>query len=61
MRYPKISELIVLESNGGFYIGRVYEHSRFEYEPYSRESSYMATRDIAEAALINNTYIQYFQ
>jgi len=55
-----ISELMVLESAAGFYIGRVYQHSIDEYEPYDRVSGYMKDRDIAEDSLINNTYVDYF-
>lgn len=57
-RYPYISELLVLESAAGFYIGRIYKESEFEYEPYSRESTYMENREVAESHLKNKTYIE---
>ena len=57
MKYPKISELCVLKSNTGFYIGRLYMYSEHETVPYSRESTYMHSKEITENALINNTFI----
>jgi hypothetical protein len=47
-----VSELKVMQSGAGFYIGRSYWDSEFEFEgPYSRESGYYAfegdaTRDL---------------
>ena len=38
--YPRIGPLTVLQSEAGFYIGRVYFYSDDEYVPYSRESNY---------------------
>lgn len=58
--YPRISELLVLESAAGFYIGRVYKHSEEDYEPYSRDSNYFRNKEDAQAALLNNTYIEHF-
>jgi len=59
MRKNKISHLQVLKSNAGYYIGRTIdvEGSGHE-EPYSRESFYIASRELAEEQLINNTYIE---
>lgn len=57
-QYPYISKLKVLESAAGFYVGRVYNTSESYYEPYSRESGYMATREIAEYHLENKSYIE---
>lgn len=59
-KYPRISELTVLQSNAGYYIGRLYYTSEDEYEPYSRESTYMYNEKMAYDALKNNTYIQNF-
>lgn len=56
--YPKISELKVLQSAAGFYIGRVYMHSKHIVEPYSRESNYFQDKELAQTALENNNYIQ---
>lgn len=62
MRANKVSNLMVLESAAGFYIGRVYYNSNNinDYEPYDRVSSYMASREIAETALAEDNYIQIF-
>ena len=52
-----ISKLQVLKSNAGYYIGRtmIIEISNTNI-PYSRESEYFESKDIAENALKNNTY-----
>ena len=49
----KISELQVLKSGAGFYIGRTCEDPDYPglQEPYSRESGYYRTREAAEADL----------
>ena len=60
MKYPKISELLVLESAAGYYIGRVYKYSEEEYNPYSRDSNYFKDKESAQTALINKTYIENF-
>ena len=58
-KYPGISrELLVLESAAGFYIGRVYYHDEEEYEPYSRESNYYCSEEVAQEHLDENTYIE---
>tara|TARA_R110000796_G_scaffold126793_7_gene241807 strand:+ start:674 stop:877 length:204 start_codon:yes stop_codon:yes gene_type:complete len=58
-KYPGVSrKLLVLESAGGFYIGRVYYHDEEEYEPYSRESCYYASEEVAQEHLDENTYIE---
>ena len=59
-RLPRISEKMVLESAAGFYIGRLYIISEDETQPYSRESTYMPTREIAENSLLNKTYVENF-
>lgn len=58
IKYPRISELRVLQSAAGYYIGRLYLHSEYSFEPYSRESTYMRYKKVAEQALINNTYVE---
>ena len=45
----KISNLQVLQSAAGFYIGRTCEEIPGLIEPYSRESGYYRTREAAEA------------
>lgn len=52
----KISELKVLKSNAGFYIGKTYESEHGNDYPYSRESGYYKTREEAQSALDNNNY-----
>jgi uncharacterized protein YegP (UPF0339 family) len=52
MTHSLISELKVLKSNAGYYIGRFHATDG----PYSRESGYYATRDDAQRALDTNTY-----
>lgn len=59
-KYPRVSELLILESAAGYYIGRVYKYSDDDFEPYSRDSNYFQDRDIAEMALIENSYIERF-
>ena len=56
--YPKISELKVLQSAAGYYIGRLYLTSNYESEPYSRESNYFRDPHVAQKALDNNTFVQ---
>lgn len=57
-KYPKISELMVLESNAGFYIGRLYYYSEDECNLYSRESTYYKNKEDAQRDLINNDYVE---
>ncbi len=57
-KYPRIGNLMVLESAAGFYIGRLYYYAEDEFTPYSRESTYMTSREIAERALRDNDYIE---
>ena len=45
----KISELQVLRSSAGFYIGRTCIEDDGFVEPYSRESGYYHTREAAQA------------
>lgn len=60
-KYPRVSQLQVLESPAGFYIGRLYLYDEYgDSEPHSRESTYMENREIAENALLNKSYIEYF-
>ena len=48
----KISELKILKSNAGFYIGRTYTDEELDVElPYSRESSYFLHKEIAQLFL----------
>jgi len=64
MKYNRknyIGRLEVLESTSGFYIGRLYYHSENEFEPYSRESTYYPTRELAESLLEENEYVQNFK
>lgn len=51
----KISELKVLQSNAGYYIGRTITDEYGE-QPYSRESGYYRNKETAESALINDDY-----
>lgn len=60
MKFPKISNLMVLESAAGFYIGKVMYYSDDEFNPYSRESNYFINKEDAETALENNTYIEVY-
>lgn len=57
MKYPRYSELMVLHSAAGFYIGQLYYESKDECVPYSRKSQYFNDIVTAENALINNSYI----
>ena len=52
-----ISELKVLESGAGFYIGTTYEEYDMEL-PYSRVSGYYPTHKDAETALNGKTYVK---
>ena len=52
-----ISELKVLESGAGFYIGTTYEEYHMEL-PYSRVSGYYPTHKDAETALNGKTYVK---
>ena len=49
------SELKVLDSGAGFYIGTTYEEDGLDF-PYSRVSGYYPTYEMAEMELNNNTY-----
>jgi hypothetical protein len=49
--YNKISNLMVLESAAGFYIGRMCDEG-----PYDRKSGYYPTRKAAQYALDHNEY-----
>lgn len=51
MKNKKISELMVLQTAAGFYIGRLYYESPDEAQPYSRETQYFKTKEEAEYAL----------
>lgn len=49
----KISNLMVLESAAGFYIGRTCESGKDSFPmPYSRESGYYKTKEEAAKALV---------
>jgi len=58
MKYPKIGPLTVLQSNAGYYIGRLYYYSEDECVPYSRESTYYQNKEDAKRDLINKDYIE---
>tara|TARA_R100000808_G_C2144027_1_gene151788 strand:- start:1529 stop:1714 length:186 start_codon:yes stop_codon:yes gene_type:complete len=53
-----ISQSRVLKSSAGYYIGKTYLDEDMNTElPYSRDSQeYYATKELAEDALINDTY-----
>ena len=54
----KISELHVMKSAAGYYLGYTYFDEECQcWFPYDRESHYMATKEEAEAELINNLEI----
>ena len=47
-----ISQLQVLKSNAGYYLGRTYhDHEINAWLPYDRQSDYFSTREQAEQAL----------
>lgn len=46
-----VSDLKVMESARGYYLGREYRHSENWVEPYVRESSYYSTMEEAEGEL----------
>lgn len=53
----RVSDLKVMCSGGGYYIGRSYWDTEFGFEgPYSRESGYYATHDEAAAELGDMTF-----
>lgn len=56
MRQYKISELMVLKSNAGYYIGTIIIYPDNSYEPYSRESEYFKTKEEALKALSDNDF-----
>jgi hypothetical protein len=58
VKFPRISELMVLQSAAGYYIGRLYYYNEEEYQPYSRESAYMVDKEVSKLALIDNTYVE---
>lgn len=53
----KVSDLKVMQSAAGWYIGRSYWDEEFGFEgPYSRESGYYATEHEARVHLSNETF-----
>jgi hypothetical protein len=47
-----VSNLMVMQSAAGYYIGREYWDTEFQFPgPYSRESGYYRTREEAQSAL----------
>ena len=58
IKYPKISELMILKSDKGYYIGRIYKYSEDVYEPYSRESPFYKEEEVAKKDLVNNDFVQ---
>lgn len=51
MAITEISDLKVMMSNAGYYIGRTCTEDGIEGIPYSRESEYYKTREKAEVYL----------
>ncbi len=58
IKFPRVSELMVLESAAGFYIGRVQYESESEFQPYSRESTYYTNKEVAQHDLDTNNYVE---
>lgn len=58
-KYPYIGELMVLQSAAGYYIGRLYYYSVDEYQPYSRESTYMS-EEVANRCLSVGDWVDHF-
>ena len=56
--YPRVGQLEVLQSEAGFYIGRLYYFSADEANPYDRASIYYKDKGVAEQHLIDNSYIE---
>jgi hypothetical protein len=48
----RISGLLVLKNDEGFYIGRIALDPDGIHEPYSKESNYFNTREEAESHLV---------
>ena len=59
-RYPSVGGLMVLKSEAGYYIGRLYYYAEDDAQPYSRESTYMPDEATAIKALAENDYVQVF-
>ncbi len=60
--YGTYSDMQVMQSPAGYYIGTTFEHTSGDYkglvEPGSRESEYFGSREEAEAALRDMTFNQ---
>lgn len=54
----RVSQLKVLKSAAGYYIGRVCIFKDGHEEPYSRESGYYDSNKSAEMALMNNDFFR---
>lgn len=53
----RVSDLQVMRSAAGYYIGRSYWDEEFGFEgPYSRESGYFASEEEAQTELTGNTF-----
>lgn len=56
------TDLMVLESAAGFYIGTLFIHEHSDlaglHEPGSRESEYFPTYEVALSALVNQSWTQ---
>jgi hypothetical protein len=52
------SEIQVLKSKAGYYIGTIFKHKEGWEEPGSMESGYYPTKELAELDLNNNTWNQ---
>ena len=55
-----IGGLEVLESAAGFYIGRLFYYDKDDYNPYSRESCYYPTKELAQYHLENKSWVENF-
>ena len=54
----RYSDLMVLKSNAGYYIGTMYNNPMGFKEPGSRDSQYFAKREEAQQALDTNSWVQ---
>lgn len=52
------TDLMVCQSNAGFYIGTMFKHKEGWTAPGSRDSGYYPTKEAAQAALNSQTFEQ---
>lgn len=52
------SDLMVMKSAAGYYIGTIYNNPDGYQEPGSRDSEYFGSRELAEAALENGNWVE---